>query len=64
MGIIQVRLPEEIHEIIDRQVAAGRVDSANAYLVDAARNFAEDLKVEDEIVAEVKAGIADAEAGS
>ena len=63
MGIIQVKLPEEIQEIIDRQVAAGRVESADAYLVETARRFAEDLEVEDEIVAEAKAGIADAEAG-
>jgi Arc/MetJ-type ribon-helix-helix transcriptional regulator len=63
MSIIQVRLPEEIQELIDRQVAAGRVESADAYLVEAARRFAEDLEVEDEIVAEATAGIADAEAG-
>jgi Arc/MetJ-type ribon-helix-helix transcriptional regulator len=63
MGIIQVRLPEEIQEIIDRQVAAGRVESTDAYLVEAARRFAEDLGVEDEIAAEAKAGIADVEAG-
>lgn len=63
MGIIQVRLPEEIQAIIDRQVASGRVESADAYLVEAARRFAEDLAVEDEIVAEAKTGIADAEAG-
>ena len=63
MGIIQVRLPEEIQEVIERQVAVGRVESADAYLVEAARRFAEDLKVEDEIVAEAEAGIAGAEAG-
>jgi Arc/MetJ-type ribon-helix-helix transcriptional regulator len=63
MGIIQVRLPEEIQEIVDRQVASGRAESADAYLVEAARRFAEDLEVEDEIVAEAEAGIADAEAG-
>ena len=63
MGIIQVRLPEEIQEIMDRQIAAGRVESADAYLVEAVRRFAEDLEVEDEIVAEAKIGIADAEAG-
>lgn len=63
MSIIQIRLPEEIQEIIDRQVAAGRVESADAYLVEAARRFAEDLEVEDEISAEAKAGIADADAG-
>lgn len=63
MGIIQVRLPEEIQEIIDRQIAAGRVETADAWLIEAARRFAEDLEVEDEIVAEAEAGIADAEAG-
>jgi Arc/MetJ-type ribon-helix-helix transcriptional regulator len=62
MGLIQVRLPEEIQAIIDRQVAAGRIASADAYLVEAARRFAEDLAGEDEIVAEARAGIADAEA--
>jgi Arc/MetJ-type ribon-helix-helix transcriptional regulator len=63
MGIVQVRLPAEIQDIVDRQVASGRVESADAYLVEAARRFAEDLAVEDEIVAEAEAGIADAEAG-
>ena len=63
MGIIHLRLPEEIQEIIDRTVAAGRVESADAYLVEAARRFAEELEIEDEIVAEAQAGIADAEAG-
>jgi Arc/MetJ-type ribon-helix-helix transcriptional regulator len=62
MGTIRIRLPVEIHEIIERQVAAGRVESADAYLVEAARRFAEDLEVEDEIVVEAKAGIANAEA--
>lgn len=63
MGIIQVRLPEEIQEIIDRQVAADRVESSDAWLIEAALRFAEDLEVEDEIAAEAEAGIADAEAG-
>jgi len=63
MGIVQVSLPEEIQAIIDREIASGRVASANAYLVEAARRFAEDIAAEDEIVAEVEAGIADAKAG-
>jgi Arc/MetJ-type ribon-helix-helix transcriptional regulator len=63
MGIVQVRLPAEIQDIVDRQVASGRVASADAYLVEAARRFAEDPAVEDEIAAEAEAGIADAEAG-
>lgn len=63
MGVIQVKLPEEIQVIIDRQVASGRVASADAYLVEAALRFAEELEFEDELSAEAEAGIADAEAG-
>ena len=63
MGTILVELPQEIREIIDRQIATGRVQSLDAYMIEAARRFAEDLAVEDEIVAEAEAGIADAEAG-
>ena len=63
MSIVQVSLPEEIQAVIDRQVTAGRVESAGAYLVEAAHRFAEDLAAEDEIASEAQAGIADAEAG-
>jgi Arc/MetJ-type ribon-helix-helix transcriptional regulator len=63
MSVIQVTLPDEIQEIIDREVAAGRIESTDAYLLEAARRFAEDLESEDEIVAEAMAGLADAEAG-
>ena len=63
MSIVPVRLPDEIQAIIDRQIAAGRVKSADAYLVEAARRFAADIEAEDEIVAEANVGTADAEAG-
>ena len=63
MSIVQIRLPDEIQAIIDRQIAAGRVESADAYLVEAARRFAADIEAEDEIASEANAGIADAEAG-
>jgi Arc/MetJ-type ribon-helix-helix transcriptional regulator len=63
MGIVQVRLPAELQSIIDRHVSAGRVESADAYLVEAALRFAEELDLEEEIAAEAAAGIADAEAG-
>lgn len=63
MSIVHVRLPDEIQAIIDRQIAAGRVESADAYLVEAALRFAADIEAEDEIVSEANAGIADAEAG-
>ncbi len=62
MGLMQVRLPEKIQTIIDRQIAIGRIASTDAYPVEAARRYAEDLAGEDEIVAEARAGIADAEA--
>ena len=63
MSMIQVQLPEQIQEVIDRQVAAGRVASQSEFLVEAARRFAEDIALEDEIATEAEAGIADAEAG-
>jgi Arc/MetJ-type ribon-helix-helix transcriptional regulator len=63
MGVVQVNLPEEIRTIIEREVSAGRVESLDAYLIEAARRFANDLALEDDIRAEAEAGIADAEAG-
>ena len=63
MGVIQVQLPEQLQQFIDREVAQGRVASQSEFLVEAARRFAEDLAFEQEIVAEAKAGIADAESG-
>lgn len=63
MGVVQVRLPDELQEAIDRQVAEGRVADAEAFLAEAARRYVEDLEFEDELVAEARAGIADIEAG-
>jgi Arc/MetJ-type ribon-helix-helix transcriptional regulator len=63
MGVIQVQLPEQLQQVVDRQVAEGRVASQSEFLLEAARRFAEDLAIEHEIVSEAKAGIADAEAG-
>jgi len=63
MGVVQVGLPEELSNLIDRQVEAGRVENAEAYLAEAIRRYAEDLEAEDEIIAEAEAGIRDAEAG-
>ena len=63
MGVIQVQLPEQLQQVVDRQVAEGRVASQSEFLVEAARRFAEDLAIEDEIVVEAEAGIADAETG-
>ena len=63
MSVIQVQLPEELRSLIDRQIAEGRVASETAFILEAARRFAEDIAAEDEIVAEAKAGIADAAVG-
>lgn len=58
MGVIHVQLPEQL-----QQVAEGRVASQSEFLAEAVRRFADDIALEDEIVAEAEAGIADAEAG-
>ena len=63
MGVVQVQLPDHLRAVVDRQVAEGRVASESEFLVEAARRYAEDLEIEDDIVAEAEAGIADAEAG-
>lgn len=63
MGIVQVRLPDEVQEIINRQVAEGRAADAAEFLAEAARRYAEDLDLEGDLVTEAKAGIADIEAG-
>lgn len=63
MGVVQVDLPEELSELIDRQVEAGRVENAGAYLAEAIQRYAEDLEGEDEIITQAKLGILDAEAG-
>jgi Arc/MetJ-type ribon-helix-helix transcriptional regulator len=63
MGVICVRLPDDILAIIDRQVASDRVPNPSAYLLEAARRFAEDPEREDEIAAEALAGIEDSEGG-
>ena len=63
MSVVQVRLPDEVQQIIDRQVAEGRVSGMDEFLAEAARRYAVDLDLGDELVAEGKAGIADIEAG-
>ena len=63
MSMIQLQLPEQLQDVIDRQVADGRVASQDAFLIEAARRFAGDLALEDDIRGEAHAGIADAEAG-
>lgn len=63
MGVVQVRLPDEVQEAVDRQVAEGRAADVADFLTEAARRYAEDLDLEGELAAEARAGIADIEAG-
>ena len=58
-----VQLPEHLKQIIERQVAEGRVENEAAYLEEAVRRYAEDLDADDEIRAAAQAGILDIEAG-
>ncbi len=63
MGVVSVELPEEVQQVVDREVAEGRAASRSAFLIEAAKRYADDLSLENEIVAEAEAGIADADAG-
>jgi len=63
MGVIQIQLPDHLQQVIDREVAEGRIASQSAFLIEAAQRFVEEIALEDEIVCEAIAGIADAEAG-
>ncbi len=49
MGVVQVQLPEDLKDIIDRQIAEGRATSADAYVENALRLYADHLEAEDEI---------------
>ena len=60
MGVVQVRLPEDLGEAIEREVAAGRVASAEDYVAHALREY---MDAEDELATEARAGIEDIEAG-
>ena len=60
MGIMQVSLPDHVQELVDREIAEGRVANEGEFLVEAARRYAEELALENDIVSEAEAGIADA----
>lgn len=50
MGVVQ--LPDDLKQVIDRQVAEGRVASAAKFLAEAVQRYAEALDLdEDEIIA-------------
>jgi Arc/MetJ-type ribon-helix-helix transcriptional regulator len=58
-----VQLPKHLKQIIERQVAEGRVENEAAYLEEAVRRYAAELEADAEIVVAAEAGILDADAG-
>lgn len=62
MGVV-VQLSDEIKRVIDRQIAEGRVTDEASFLEEAARRYASELDLEDEIVAVARTGIADMNEG-
>ena len=60
MGVVQVRLPEDVSEAIEREIAAGHARSAEDYVLHALREY---MSSEDELATEARAGIADIELG-
>ena len=62
MGVVQ--LPDALQHVIEREVAAGRADSAAAFLEEAVLRLVDATAAEDaEIAAIVEAGTADIDAG-
>jgi len=59
MGVVQIQLPDDLKQMIDRQVAEGRAASEADYVEEALRRYAEDIELENEIVSEAEAGITD-----
>lgn len=62
MNIVQVQLPDDLRNTIDRQVAEGRAASEAEYVAQALRLYADHLDAEEEIAGMVEC--ADADMGS
>jgi Arc/MetJ-type ribon-helix-helix transcriptional regulator len=63
MVVVQVELPEDPKQTIDRQVAEGRVASHARYVEEALRGYADYLDAEGEIAGMVERADADIAAG-
>jgi Arc/MetJ-type ribon-helix-helix transcriptional regulator len=63
MGVVQVQLPDDLKQVIDRQVAAGHAASEADFLTQAARLYADHLDAENEINEMVERADADLTAG-
>jgi Arc/MetJ-type ribon-helix-helix transcriptional regulator len=63
MGVVQVQLPDDLKQVIDRQVAEGHAASEADFLTQAARLYADHLDAENEISVLVGRADADLAAG-
>jgi Arc/MetJ-type ribon-helix-helix transcriptional regulator len=63
MGVVQVQLPDDLKQVIDRQVAQGHAVSEADFLTQAARLYAEHLDAENEMSVLVERADADLAAG-
>ena len=63
MGVVQVQLPDDLKQVIDRQVAEGHAASEADFLTQAARLYADHLDAESEISLLVERADADMAAG-
>jgi Arc/MetJ-type ribon-helix-helix transcriptional regulator len=63
MGVVQVQLPDDLKQVIDRQVAQGHAASEADFLTQAARLYADHLDAVNEIGSMVERADADLAAG-
>jgi Arc/MetJ-type ribon-helix-helix transcriptional regulator len=63
MGVVQVQVPDDLKQVIDRQVADGHATSEADFLTQAARLYADHLDAETEIGVMVERADADLAAG-
>jgi Arc/MetJ-type ribon-helix-helix transcriptional regulator len=63
MDVVQVQLPDDLKQVIERQVAEGHAASEADFLTQAARLYAEHLDAENEIGVMVERADADVAAG-
>ena len=63
MGVVQVQLPDHLKQVIETQVAKGRVSNEADFLAEAVRLYADHLEAEDEIAGMVDRADADMAAG-
>lgn len=63
MGVVQIKLPDDLQSVIERQVAEGRAASESDYVTEAVRFYADLLDSDNEIAEIVERADADSAAG-